>query len=323
MNKPKISIVIPVYNVEEYLAECLQSVMQQTYTGPMECILVDDCGQDDSIAIAEQLILEYEGQVVFRILHHDRNRGLSAARNTGTDAATGEYVYYLDSDDFIDPETMETLHSAIESGDYSIAIGYATAYRNGHDGIFKQEWVFPESRVIQYDQFISRMLMQKSIFTAWGKLFKRSVLTEICFKEGRLNEDTLFMIDLGMVVEKNRCICIELPLYSYHYRMRDESICHKSEYKLDAAYTENIDVAINIYREQDDLYRWLKCDQLRRCLRALRDKEIDSVTYIKMRPYVKNATISEIRNVTTTKGFIYVLLVKYAPRIAWIIRKIL
>ena len=73
---PKISIIIPIYNVEEYITECLQSVMRQTYKGHIECILVDDCGKDNSISVAEHLIADYKGQIEFRILHHERNRGL-------------------------------------------------------------------------------------------------------------------------------------------------------------------------------------------------------------------------------------------------------
>ena len=94
-----ISIIIPVYNVEKYIEACLHSVMAQTYTGPMECILVDDCGQDNSIGVAEKMISDYQGTIHFRILHHDHNRGQSAARNTGMDAATGEYIFFSDSDD--------------------------------------------------------------------------------------------------------------------------------------------------------------------------------------------------------------------------------
>lgn len=97
----KLSIVIPVFNVAPYIADCLRSVMRQTYTGSMECLIVDDCGTDDSIAIAKQMIADYKGPIRFQILHHEWNRGLSAARNTGTEAATGEYLYYLDSDDEI------------------------------------------------------------------------------------------------------------------------------------------------------------------------------------------------------------------------------
>ena len=83
--------------------------MRQTYTGAIECLIVDDCGTDESIPIAERMIAEYDGPIRFEILHHKLNRGLSAARNTGTDAATGEYIYYLDSDDAIMPDCIEKL----------------------------------------------------------------------------------------------------------------------------------------------------------------------------------------------------------------------
>ena len=104
-----VSIIIPVYNVAPYIEDCLKSVMMQTYKGEMECIIVDDCGTDDSIAIAEQMIAAYQGAIQFRMLHHERNKGLSAARNTGTIAATGDYIYYLDSDDEITEDCIEKL----------------------------------------------------------------------------------------------------------------------------------------------------------------------------------------------------------------------
>ena len=79
--KMKVSIVVPVYNVAPYIAECIQSVMHQSWQGALECIFVDDCGTDDSMAVVEKELQEYQGAIDFRILHHERNRGLSAARN--------------------------------------------------------------------------------------------------------------------------------------------------------------------------------------------------------------------------------------------------
>lgn len=108
-----VSIIIPVYNVAPYIEACLKSVMRQTYGGQMECIIVDDCGTDDSIAIAERMTAAYQGPIQFRMLHHDRNRGLSAARNMGTNAATGDYIYYLDSDDEITTDCIERLMKPI------------------------------------------------------------------------------------------------------------------------------------------------------------------------------------------------------------------
>ena len=88
----KVSIIIPVYNVSAYIERCVRSVMRQTYSH-IECILVDDATQDDSIGQCKQMIAVYQGPIQFLILSHQQNRGLSAARNTATDAATGEYVF--------------------------------------------------------------------------------------------------------------------------------------------------------------------------------------------------------------------------------------
>ena len=108
-----VSIIIPVFKVAPYIERCLRSVMAQTYTC-IECIMVDDCTPDDSIDICQKLINAYSGPIVFKILHHERNRGLSAARNTGTDAATGDYVYYLDSDDAITPDCISLMAAEVE-----------------------------------------------------------------------------------------------------------------------------------------------------------------------------------------------------------------
>lgn len=105
----KVTLVVPVYNVADYIKRCLNSIILQTYTGPLECILVDDCGKDNSVSIAKKIIEEYKGQFSFRILHHEHNRGLSAARNTGLKAATGDYIYYLDSDDELPQNAIELM----------------------------------------------------------------------------------------------------------------------------------------------------------------------------------------------------------------------
>ena len=112
----KISIVIPIFNVENYITACIHSVMNQDYTGEIECLLIDDCGTDNSILLAEECIsTNRRPNIHFRIIHHQRNRGLSAARNTGIDAATGEYIYYLDSDDEITPDCIEKLVSIAQN----------------------------------------------------------------------------------------------------------------------------------------------------------------------------------------------------------------
>nr|WP_319271818.1 glycosyltransferase family 2 protein [uncultured Draconibacterium sp.] len=108
----KISIIIPVYNVEDYIERCFESVKNQSYSS-IECIFVDDCSPDNSIQILQKLIATYIGKIEFQLVSHKINKGLSEARNTGTEYAKGEYIYYLDSDDEITSNCIEELYKLV------------------------------------------------------------------------------------------------------------------------------------------------------------------------------------------------------------------
>jgi len=223
---PKISIVIPIYNVEEYIAECLQSVMRQTYKGEIECILVDDCGKDNSIFVAEKLITDYKGPIAFRILHHERNRGLSAARNTGTDAATGDYIYYLDSDDYISDDCLEVLAEPLKDREYDMVVGDYKA--------FGGEWNaaqldYKEGAVVN-KQEISEALYYKFIYVmAWNKLLSLQLQRKnnIRFIEGILHEDEPWTFELSTILSSIYVVDIK----TYYYRIRTDSIVGKCKSK--------------------------------------------------------------------------------------------
>ncbi|MDO4196633.1 MAG: glycosyltransferase family 2 protein, partial [Prevotellaceae bacterium] len=126
----RISLIVPIYNVEAYLVECLDSVANQTVTDGVECILVDDKGTDSSMTIAEKWIDAYrndeskEKKVEFVVVHHECNKGLSEARNTGISVAKGDYVYFLDSDDSIAPDCMEEMIRLVDKyPDVDMVIG--------------------------------------------------------------------------------------------------------------------------------------------------------------------------------------------------------
>jgi len=119
-----ITIVIPIYNVEPYILECLESVSNQTLTEGVECILVDDCGTDNSVRIVDEFISNYTGGIQFSLIHHPQNGGLSAARNTAMMATKGRYVYFLDSDDSIAPDCIEEMTRLINKyPDVDMVIG--------------------------------------------------------------------------------------------------------------------------------------------------------------------------------------------------------
>ncbi len=133
-----ISVVIPVYKVEQYIKECVTSAINQTHDN-IEIILVDDCGGDRSIEIAEELLKQSSRK--WKIIRHNKNKGQGAARNTGTEAVEGEYFYYLDSDDYIAPETLSILYRAIKKYDADMAFGqgYQVLLPDGTFDIIKKD----------------------------------------------------------------------------------------------------------------------------------------------------------------------------------------
>ena len=132
-----ISLIIPVYKVSAYIERCLKSVIKQTYNH-FECILVDDASPDDSIAKCERMIEEYDGPIQFRILHHQQNKGLSVARNTGIDAATGDYILFIDSDDLISNDCVEKLMTPVLR-DKTIEMSVGEHVRFTDEGVLKRK----------------------------------------------------------------------------------------------------------------------------------------------------------------------------------------
>ena len=201
-----VSVIIPVYQVSDYVERCLKSVMGQTYTD-IECIIVDDATKDDSIVKCEKLIKEYyendnlnlEGgrMIRFKILHHEVNRGLSAARNTGTQAAIGEYLYYLDSDDYISGDCIETLIAPFKEGaGLEMVQGNCLRICDGVEGMVYNG---KSLHILSNDDVRTQYLSYHHIYiSVWNKLMKRSFVEEngLYCKEGIVHEDHLWMFYL-------------------------------------------------------------------------------------------------------------------------------
>lgn len=226
MSLYSISIIIPVYNVRDYITECLVSVSEQTYTQNVECLIVDDCGQDDSILLAQAFIDGYEGEIDFRILRHERNRGLSAARNTGIVNARGTYVLFVDSDDTIMPDCLFRLVNVAHRYPTAeiIAAGAKTNWK-GFEKQFTMEKPFPD--YADNPQWIARTMLMRGgkngiPVTAWNRLVKKDFLLEhqLLFREGILHEDELWNFMLAQEV-KHMAFCKH---DTYFYRIRPQSI---------------------------------------------------------------------------------------------------
>lgn len=184
----EVSVIIPVYNVEPYIERCLQSIVSQTYSF-FECILIDDCGTDGSMHFAEKFIRGYSGEIHFRILRHDINCGLSAARNTGIKAAIGDYIYFMDSDDAISPDCIESLlNIAKKYPDIDYVQGNIFT---GSEQLMEGEIDLDVPEYTNNRQQLESIILCKSHRTAWNRLLKRSFLLshKLFFPVGLVMED--------------------------------------------------------------------------------------------------------------------------------------
>lgn len=218
-----VSIIIPVYNVALYIEGCLRSVMCQTFAGPMECLLVDDCCSDESIPIAERMIAEYDGSIRFQILHHDHNRGVAAARNTGMEKAVGDYVFFIDSDDEITEDCLEKMMAVILNHP-EVELVQGRFIWHCLDG---QECLVPKDIMMTHAR--SNDEVRCCFFShgqvpamAWNSLIKRSLIKDynLSFIEGLLHEDIPWTF-YWLKYVKNAWFLSDV---TYHYMIRHGSI---------------------------------------------------------------------------------------------------
>lgn len=213
----KVSVIIPVYNVEDYLAECLESVIGQTY-GSLEIICIDDCSTDSSRAILTRY-QQRDSRII--ILENGKNGGLAYTRNVGLERADGEYVLFVDSDDAIAQDLVERCMQVVSGCDMvcfdyeQIAAGAEIIERQYaykvKDGLYTGEDFFTES-----------VGTNSVIFSAWSKLYRRSFLVDnhISFYNGILYEDMLFSFQCYIKAKKIYSLNSKL----YRYRVRNTSI---------------------------------------------------------------------------------------------------
>lgn len=224
----KFSIIVPVYNVERFLSQCINSILNQKYT-EYELIIVDDGSTDASGRIADDFA-HTDSRI--KVVHRE-NGGLSAARNTGMKYMTGDYVVFIDSDDFIiDNMFLENISKKLSEKNADILqIGYSRCNENG-DAVLPAVNGWAERVQGQSDiKIVLDRLMRTGTYTisAWSKIVKTSVVqnNNLCFKEGVLSEDLDWSYNL--FTKCSTMICIEEN--GYVYRERGDSISHSIKYK--------------------------------------------------------------------------------------------
>lgn len=209
---PLVSVVVPVYNVKDYLEECFTSIKNQSYDN-IEIIIVDDGSTDGSSRLCDTLALTDDRSKVI----HKKNGGLSDARNAGIKSAKGKYITFIDSDDAITPSYISELVAIAENSKSTIV---------QCDNSRKKEKLGQGSGRIEHlagkDAFVHLMKFKTISPTAWGKLYLTSLFIEnkIFFPVGRIHEDTAILYKLVYLADKISCLEKNL----YYYRLNDNSI---------------------------------------------------------------------------------------------------
>lgn len=209
--KPLISVIVPVYNVEDYLTKCLDSIACQTYDS-FETILVDDGSTDQCPRMCD----EYkERDSRFKVIHKS-NGGLSTARNTALDIAKGEYVLFVDSDDWLEPNMLEVLASTATETDADIVVceHYNNTYNTETRSTISRNTYEKKVLVDNDDIFLHILEPSPRIrFEVWNKLYKREIIGDTRFKEGQIYEDVYFQRVVLKRVKK--MVHIDCALYNY------------------------------------------------------------------------------------------------------------
>lgn len=219
-----ISVVVPIYNVQEYLEKCIESILSQTYSS-LEIILVDDGSTDQSGKICD----DYKDRDTRIKVLHKENGGLSSARNAGIELATGEYIGFVDSDDYIDKAMYEVLLQKMVQ--YNADISICNRFYTEEDGRkFLRYKSDGNELVMDSEHAILEMNSFRSFdMAAWDKLYKRKVFDEIRFPEGKLSEDYFIMYRLFELVDR---ICYTPEPY-YYYMQRKGSISRGKKINFD------------------------------------------------------------------------------------------
>ena len=232
-----ISIIVPVYKVEPYLKKCIESIINQTYRD-IEIILIDDGSPDRCGEICEEYAEKDSRIRVF----HTENRGLSAARNYGIDKANGQYIGFVDSDDWIEPAMYEVLlKTAKESGSEVVQCGFYKDYPTTSEIIATPANTYTSVEALQ------AYLDGEFRSSVWGYLWEKECFSEVMFPEGHVYEDLVLIYKFFSAIRS--VTTINTPLY--HYVQREGSIC----------FSHDMNNLIDLWRAYKERYELVRNDE--------------------------------------------------------------
>lgn len=265
----KISVIIPVYNVEDYINDCIQSIINQTFKD-YEILLIDDGSTDNSGKICDK----YNNEEKVRI-YHTKNKGLSEARNFGIKMAIGDYVAFIDSDDFVSTNYLEALYKITQLKNTEISvISSFDVSENSHFKKQKPKIDFSRIKTITKDDALIKMLSREGFgIAAWGKLFDKKLFDDIKFPKDRLFED---LITIPIIFDKcNNIAFLESEEPLYYWRTRSNSITR------DTSVNDKISPLLCSLNELKNKF-WNKSKKLNYAIQARYTEEIINILINKL-----------------------------------------
>ena len=249
-----VSIIVTVYNIEKYLEPCLKSILESTYQD-YEVILVDDGSKDGSGMICDQFA-EQDGR--FKVIHKV-NAGVSQARNTGLEAAKGDYITFVDGDDVIHPNMLAVLIDAITEGDYDVSMVYGIQVPEGGQDNFianKELGLSSGHKVVSQSDMI-RGLFGTSVsefqyIVVWNKLYKRELVHDLRFRDTG-SEDLEW--SLQMSLRMNKAVCVEEEMY--YWIQHQSSMTHQGVNRTQVDRVNSYVLCLNdIPKDKTDYRAW-------------------------------------------------------------------
>ena len=273
MEQKLISIIIPVYNVEKYVEQCIKSVINQTYK-KLEIILVDDGSLDRSGKICD----DYAKKDKRIIVIHKKNGGLSDARNKGLDIAKGEYITFIDSDDYVKNTFIEDLYTAITKNNAELSICNINEVND--KGEIIGNIGFSEDKLIKGKKLLNNFCEDINVIetiVAWNKMYSKEIIKDFRYPKGRIHEDEALTYKILYFTKKISII----NKYLYFYRRNANSITGKGFNIKRIDYIEALEERLEFFKQHNEEYLYYKTFE--RFMRIIR------VFYIRTRKYINNS----------------------------------
>lgn len=295
MDSTKVSVTVPVYNTSKYLRKCLDSLANQTLKD-IEIIIVDDGSTDNSGIICEEYANKYKN---FKVIHQ-KNGGLAIARQTGLDAAQGEYIIVCDSDDWVEPDMYEKLYKAAKENDADMVMcGFYCEYPDGRS-IPTQKWF----KCLDFEGHVKELMRSNSYTNSWIRLFRRDIFSKnnISYEPGvNLGEDALILYKI--LATRPNIAQIDEKLYHYRKVLGGKSYTnnvsmqqiHKLSYVrnwINKHYDTKIFAEGMFYLNIKHLFLCLKAkDADHSYIKSFIRKNINWIQYLKYRKTIKSTVV--------------------------------